>query len=150
MAQLGMAVDVAHASAATLRGILDHRGCRPFTSHTGVSAEKDMWRNLPDDALKQIALRGGVAGIVFAPQYLGGRSLDDVVRHIGHAVDVMGGRRGELRLRLRRHGALPKGMRDVRDLPKLAAALEGRMPAARVDKILRAQPETFFRQRASR
>src|SRR5262249_38413473 len=90
MVQVGMSVDVAHASDATLRDILSHPRARPFCSHTGVRGIQGGWRNLPDDALRTIAERGGVAAILFGTVYLGGKEIADVVRHIEHALAVMG------------------------------------------------------------
>jgi membrane dipeptidase len=144
MASAGMAIDVVHSSIATLRDIFTHQNLRVLSSHTGVSAEHDTWRNIPDWVLKEIANRGGVVGIIFAPRYLGGWSFDDVVRHITHAIDVMGEDAVSFGSDYDGMVPLPRGMRDVRDLPKLAQALEGKMPAARVDKICGLNLKRFF------
>jgi membrane dipeptidase len=145
MARIGMAVDVAHASSRTLDDILGHRTARPMCSHTGVSAEGGGWRNLPDEALRRIADRGGVVGIIFATVYLGGQSADDVARHVAHAVDVMGEDAVAFGSDFDGMVPLPKGMRDVTDLPMITAALlRRRMSERMVEKIVGENWRRFF------
>ena len=92
MAEAGMVLDVAHASPAMLTELLAHR-IRPFCSHAGVKGVTNMWRNLSDEVLKAIADKGGVVGVIFAPQFLGGRQFEDVAKHLEHAVQRDGRRR---------------------------------------------------------
>ena len=145
MAQIGMALDVAHASRSTLTQLLAHPGTRPFCSHGGVVGAKRSWRNLPDDALKAIADKGGVVGIIFAPVFLGGETFDDLARHLEHAVNVMGEEGVGLGSDFDGMIALPRGMRDVRDLPKLTEVLVKRgHPVARIEKLLGGNFRRFF------
>lgn len=147
MAQVGMSVDVAHASDAMLPEVLNHPKARPFCSHGGVRGATDLWRNLPDSALKVIADRGGVVGVIFAPQYVGGRRFDDVCRHIEHAVQVMGEDGVALGSDFDGMVPLPKGMRDVRDLPRLTEALLQRGMAVRVvEKVLGENFRRYWRE----
>ena len=71
MASHGLAVDVAHASPRLLAALLAQEQARIFCSHTGVAALGPRWRNLDDAALRRIADRGGVVGIIFGTPYLG-------------------------------------------------------------------------------
>ncbi|HYX91155.1 MAG TPA: membrane dipeptidase [Myxococcaceae bacterium] len=145
MARLGMAVDVAHASSRTLEDILAHPRARPMCSHTGARAEGGGWRNLPDQALRRIADRGGVVGIIFATVYLGGRSADDVARHVAHAVDVMGEDAVAFGSDFDGMVPLPNGMQDVTGLPLITAALlQRRMPERLVEKIIGDNWRRFF------
>jgi membrane dipeptidase len=83
-------VDLAHINH---RGFLEACAMAtrpPIVSHTGVSGAHAHWRNIDDEQLRAIANKGGVVGIIFAPRYLGGASIDDVVRHVRHVVDVAG------------------------------------------------------------
>jgi membrane dipeptidase len=83
-------VDLAHINK---RGFLEacEMAKRPLiVSHTGVSEAYAHWRNIDDDQLRAIARRGGAVGIIFCPRFLGGRSLDHVVRHVRHVIDVAG------------------------------------------------------------
>lgn len=144
MAEVGMSVDVAHASPKAVDDILAHAKARPFCSHTGVRAEAGSWRNLGDAALRRIADKGGVVGIIFGTVFLGGKDLLDVVRHIEHAVNVMGEDAVGLGSDFDGMVPLPRGMRDVRDLHRLTNALLRRFPEARVEKILGQNLRRFF------
>lgn len=145
MARIRMPVDVAHASRTTLAEILAHPTARPMCSHTGVQAQGGGWRNLPDEALRKIADRGGVVGIIFATLYVGGKEAEDVVRHIEHAVNVMGEDAVSLGSDFDGMIPLPRGMRDVRDLHVLTAAMQRRgMPERRIEKILGENWRRFF------
>jgi membrane dipeptidase len=144
MAAAGMAVDLAHASPRTLADVLAHGGPRPFSSHTGVAGATPSWRNLDDAALRAIAERGGVVGIILGTIYLGGRRLDDVVRHVEHALDVAGEDAVAFGSDFDGLVPLPRGIRDVTDLPRLVDALARRRPAAVVEKVAWTNWRRFF------
>ena len=139
-----MAVDVAHASPRTLRDLAAHAGARLLCSHTGVCGAHPSWRNLDDAALRAVADRGGVIGILFATIYLGGRDLSDVVRHLEHALDVAGEDAVAFGSDFDGMVPLPRGLRDVTDVPKLVAALSRRRPAAVVEKVAFGNWRRFF------
>lgn len=145
MGEVGMLLDVAHASPAMLPELLAHPKARPFCSHAGVQGAHPLWRNLSDETCRTLADKGGVVGIIFAPQYLGGRTFQHVVRHIEHAVKVMGEDGVALGSDFDGMVPLPTGMRDVRDLPRLTAAmLEAGMPVRVVEKVLGQNFRRFF------
>jgi membrane dipeptidase len=86
----GVIVDLAHINR---RGFLE--ACHtvkkpPIVSHTGVLGAFEHWRNIGDDQLRAVADKGGVVGVIFCPQFVGGDGLDPVVRHLKHIVDVVG------------------------------------------------------------
>jgi membrane dipeptidase len=145
MARVGMAVDVSHASERTLQGLLAHPTARLMCSHTGIRSAAGNWRNLPDEALRAIADRGGVVGVIFAPMYLGGRGVGDVARHIERAWEVMGEDGVALGSDFDGMVPLPDGMRDVRDLYLIGDELARRgHPEARIDKALLGNWRRFF------
>jgi membrane dipeptidase len=145
MADAGLAVDVAHASPALLEALLAQRQARVFCSHTGVHGATAHWRNLSDVALRTIAERGGVVGILFGTVYLGGRELADVARHVEHAMDVAGEDAVCLGSDFDGFVPLPRGMRDVGDLPRLTELLLARgHPWPRVEKVLGRNLRRFF------
>ena len=137
MAAHGVAVDVAHASARLLGSLLEQEQTRVFCSHTGVAALGPRWRNLDDRALRRIADRGGVIGIIFGTPYLGSRRLEAVVDHLEHALKVAGEEAVCLGSDFDGLVPLPRGLRDVTDLWKLTAVLLARgHPRARIERIL--------------
>jgi len=137
MGEVGMLLDVAHASPSMLPELLAHPKARPFCSHAGLQGAHRHWRNLPDAVCRTIADKGGVVGVIFAPQFLGGRSMEHLARHLEHAVQVMGEDGVAFGSDFDGMIPLPKGMRDVRDLPKLTALLlERGMPVRVVEKVL--------------
>jgi membrane dipeptidase len=145
MGAVGMAVDIAHASPAMLPEVLKHAKARPFCSHAGVSGATPMWRNLTDETLNAVADRGGVVGVIFAPQFIGGKTLTHVAKHIEHAVNVMGEDGVALGSDFDGMIPLPQGMRDVRDLPKLTQVLVDRgLPVRVVEKVLGNNFRRFF------
>jgi membrane dipeptidase len=137
MAGLGLAVDVAHASPRLLAALLAQEEARIFCSHTGVAALGPRWRNLDDPALRRIADRGGVVGIIFGTPYLGSRRLEAVADHLEHAVRVAGEEAVCLGSDFDGLVPLPAGMGDVTDLWKLTALLLARGHSRRwVERIL--------------
>jgi membrane dipeptidase len=85
-------VDLAHGAQRTMReGILASKA-PPLISHTGCRALSDLPRCTPDEELRLLADRGGVAGMIFWP-YLRKDTQPmaiDLIRHIEHAIDVCG------------------------------------------------------------
>jgi membrane dipeptidase len=144
MAAARMPVDLAHASHRTIRDIAGHPGVRLMCSHSGVSGATASWRNLDDAELRLVADRGGVVGIIFATIYLGGRRIDDVVRHLEHALDVAGEDAVALGSDFDGMVPLPRGMRDVTDMPKVVEALARRRPASVVEKVAFGNWRRFF------
>lgn len=147
MASHGLAVDVAHASPRLLGALLAQEGARVFCSHTGVAALGPRWRNLDDAALRRIADRGGVVGIIFGTPYLGSRRLEAVADHLEHAARIAGEEAVCLGSDFDGLVPLPIGMRDVTDLWKLTAILLGRgYSRARLERILGLNLRRFIRE----
>jgi membrane dipeptidase len=85
-------VDLAHGSARTMREGIAASKAPVLISHTGCRALADLPRNTDDATLRALAVKGGVAGIIFWP-YLRTDTQPmavDVVRHIEHAVNICG------------------------------------------------------------
>lgn len=90
MEELGMAVDLAHASLPLIDDVLDLATAPVVVSHTGVKGTCDNRRNLDDGRLRRIAATGGVVGIGLWPTAICGESPADWAKAVRHAVDVMG------------------------------------------------------------
>jgi len=68
--QLGMLVDISHASDACVRDALNVSSAPIYASHSGARAVLDHPRNLPDDLLRAIAAKGGVVQAVAYKEFL--------------------------------------------------------------------------------
>lgn len=90
MEALGMVLDVAHASSATIDDVLTMATRPVVASHTGVRGTADNARNLSDAHLRGIAATGGVIGIGFWDTATGGDDVAAIARSIAYAVDVAG------------------------------------------------------------
>ncbi len=89
--ELGVVLDLAHASEQTWRDVLDEEV--PFSvTHAGCRAVRDHPRNLADWQLEALAERGGVLGMM-ALAFVVDREAPTLSRwldHVDHAVAVMG------------------------------------------------------------
>ena len=94
MNKVGMMIDVSHVSEGTFWDVIKLSKDPVFASHSSVKALCDHDRNLTDDQLRALAKNGGVIHICIYDGYLNNdakaASVDDVVKHIDHAVKVAG------------------------------------------------------------
>jgi membrane dipeptidase len=92
LAELGIAIDLAHASERTFEDVLERSGDAPvLVSHAGCRAVHDISRNLSDGQLRALAERGGVLGVMLIPFAVGEpATLNRAIDHVEHAADVMG------------------------------------------------------------
>jgi membrane dipeptidase len=70
MNELGMMVDVSHASERTVEAVLRLSRAPVVASHSGARAVADHPRNLTDGQLRAIAAQGGVVQVCFVPEFL--------------------------------------------------------------------------------
>jgi membrane dipeptidase len=133
----GVIVDLAHINR---RGFFDALALAtqpPMVSHTGVLGVHQHWRNIDDEQLRAIADKGGCVGVIFARRYLGSASIDAVVDHLLHILDVAGDDLPALGSDFDGFVVPPEGLEDVAALPNLTVALSRRGVAPRVlEKIL--------------
>jgi membrane dipeptidase len=92
MVELGVMLDLVHASERTFFDVLERTEGPVLVSHGACRAVLDTPRNLTDDQLRAIAETGGVLGIMLLPLVIDPKHLeiDRAVDHIDHAVEVMG------------------------------------------------------------
>ena len=93
MNRLGIAFDVSHLSDDGVEDALALSAQPIFASHSNCRKLMNAPRCLPDEYIRAIAEKGGVVGINFyGPQLCpsGHATIQDIVRHIAHAVSVAG------------------------------------------------------------
>lgn len=90
MDELGMIVDVSHASDGTFWDILKYSGKPVVASHSNCRVLCNHPRNLTDEMMKSLAETGGVAGVNFYGAFLGtGRAKDAGTAQADSRVDAM-------------------------------------------------------------
>lgn len=133
----GVIVDLAHINRRGYFEALEITTQPPMVTHTGVSGVHVMWRNLDDEQIRAVANAGGCIGLIFARQYLGGKSIDAVVDHILHVIDVAGEDVPALGSDFDGFVVPPEGLEDIAQMPNLTVALSRRGVTPRVlEKIL--------------
>lgn len=145
MIDVGMMIDVAHASDATADGILslaEARRVPVVDTHAGARAYFAIERNVSDELARRIVATGGMIGTTLFRSFLSGvpataqwsgyqaGACDDVVAHWKRLADVAGPDAvvlgSDFNGMIARPGAgksCPQGIRTTGDLPALYAAL---------------------------
>lgn len=93
MNSLGMAVDVSHLSDAGFYDVAEVSRKPICASHSDARAVNEHPRNLSDEMIKALSEKGGIIGINFEREFLGGADLsraEDMAAHIKHIRDVGG------------------------------------------------------------
>ena len=90
MQTLGIAVDLAHVSPASVSDALAAATRPVVVSHTGVQATCPGPRNLSDDQIRGVAATGGVIGIAYFEGAVCGTGIADIVRAMRHVRELVG------------------------------------------------------------
>lgn len=93
MNRLGMLVDVSHASEKTFWDVLETSRAPVMASHSNSAAICPHVRNLSDKQFRALCEAGGVVGMNYCPQFIKSRgtaTVDDLVRHIEHFMELGG------------------------------------------------------------
>ena len=90
MEALGVAVDLAHASPATIDDVLEVATRPVLVSHGGLQSVCPGPRNLSDDHARGIAATGGVIGVGYFEQTACGTAPADIARAIRALRDLVG------------------------------------------------------------
>lgn len=88
--QLGMIIDVAHASPAMVEDVLELSSRPVILSHGGLAGACDTERNLSDELMLRIAAAGGLVGIGYWDGAICDVSPRGIVRSIRYAIDLLG------------------------------------------------------------
>ena len=93
MNRLGIMVDLSHAGEKSFYDALELSKTPIVCSHSSCRALCDHPRNLTDDQMRALAQKGGVMQVTLYHGFLvkdGEATLDDAMRHLEHAIEVMG------------------------------------------------------------
>lgn len=90
MEELGMIVDLAHASPAAVADTLAMATRPVVVSHTGVTGTCPGNRNLTDDQIRSVADNGGVIGIGYWAGAVCGTTAGHIAAAIAHVIEVAG------------------------------------------------------------
>lgn len=117
----GILLDGAHLSAQSLTDLLSLSNAPIAVSHTASAMLCPAWkvRNLLDWQLKAVAEAGGVVGVCFVPEFIGGTpSLARVAEHIAYMAEIIGVEHVGLGSDF--DGTeLPPDIKGLQDLPRL-------------------------------
>ena len=169
-AELGVILDLAHASPRVFDECLASYEGRVCVSHAGCRAVNETRRNLSDEQLRALAARDGVFGLMLHPLTIDPVSptIDRVIDHLDHAAAVVGPERiclgGDWTKRLHElmpapappDGLMPpglvegttiEGLAGPEDYPALVAALRDRgWDGDRLDGLLSGNLLRFLRE----
>lgn len=98
MNKLGIIIDVSHLSDAGFYDVLKYSTAPFVASHSNARSICNHCRNLTDDMIRKLSLRGGVMGINFAADFLNeveeGKDnfskIEYIVKHVKHIVKIGG------------------------------------------------------------
>ena len=122
--ELGVAVDLSHASDATFFDVTAAAGKPVMCSHSDARALCDHPRNVTDDMLKALVKNKGYIGLNFWQDLLGmGRDIDAVVAHADHILSLGGEHILGLGSDFDGIPAPPVGMAGAQDMDKLYEAM---------------------------
>lgn len=94
--RLGILIDLSHVGPRTTEEAIDASSAPCSFTHANADAVFSHIRNKTDDAVRQLAERGGVIGVdaisrfLRADGHVNGTSLDDLVDHIEHIAHLVG------------------------------------------------------------
>jgi len=97
--RLHILLDLAHLSERGFYDAIETTTSIPIVSHTGFSAvspfaaENVPWRNITDKQIQAVADKRGVIGVAFLKPFVTTETrstIEDVVKHFEHAIDLVG------------------------------------------------------------
>ncbi|HVZ66711.1 MAG TPA: membrane dipeptidase [Patescibacteria group bacterium] len=86
----GIIIDAVHSSRATFKDIASFSKKPFFVSHTASYTVNNHRRNLKDTEIRRVANSGGIIGLSFIKDFIGGNSINLVTKHLKHLLNVAG------------------------------------------------------------
>jgi membrane dipeptidase len=123
--RLNILMDVSHLSDRGFYDLLDVTEKPIIASHSNSRALCGHSRNLTDDMFREIAATGGCVGITMYSVFIGRKnSIDDVLAHIEHFLDLGGEKHVGFGCDFDGCDELPDGIEGIQDIEKIAEAME--------------------------
>ena len=138
-------VDISHLSDGGVEDILRNRRIPIVASHSNAERICNVSRNLTDGLIKKIADCGGVIGVNYCADFLGGEIFESVARHISHIINVGGEDCVALGSDFDGIPA-PDGLEDCSKMKKLLDFLEGRIGVTNLEKLTHLNFERVFKE----
>lgn len=88
MERLNMIIDVSHMNDQGIKDVLNYTTKPIVASHSNSRTITNSPRNLPDELIKQIHQRRGVIGINYYGNFLGGSTIENIIKHIDYIVSI--------------------------------------------------------------
>ncbi|XP_053679183.1 dipeptidase 1-like [Anopheles nili] len=119
MNRLGMMIDISHVSYGVMRDALRYSRAPVIFSHSSAHAVFEHHRNVQDDILRELAVTQGIVMVNFYPLFVGGNTIDDVIKHLNHIRSVAGIDHIGLGGDYNGVAVTPEGLEDVSKYPDL-------------------------------
>ncbi|MBQ9648759.1 MAG: dipeptidase [Oscillospiraceae bacterium] len=119
-------IDVSHCSDPAFWDLMEITEKPVIATHSNARAVCGHTRNLTDDMFKAIVRTGGVAGVNYWIKFVApvdDPTMDDVIRHIDHFMELGGEKHIALGADLDGCAKLSGGMKGLQDMPMLWEAL---------------------------
>jgi len=125
---LGMIIDVSHLNDEGFWDVLEHTKNPVIASHSNSRKVCNHPRNMTDAMITALAENNGVMGMNFAPAFVHPEeaTLEGVVDHIDHIVDLVGPDHVGLGSDFDGIPYTPKGLEDVSKIPDITRELVNR------------------------
>ena len=91
----GILVDLSHASADTMRDVLEIAKAPVLFSHSNAAALADLPRNVPDDVLRRLPANGGIVMVGFVPYFASKAHADWMAAGDAHWEQLLADAKGE-------------------------------------------------------
>ncbi|HWI54409.1 MAG TPA: dipeptidase [Desulfobacteria bacterium] len=128
MNELGMIIDLSHISEKGFWDVLKHSNAPVMVSHTNCYELCSHPRNLADKQIKALADQGGIMGLSFVPEFLGGENpgLEEFMNHLDHVAGLVGTDIIALGSDFDGIDKTPRGLEDCRCYPVITGKLMDR------------------------
>ena len=140
---LNMLCDLSHLNEKSFYSAIELADF-PIATHSNCSAVFDCPRNLSDNQLKLIAEKGGIVGLCFYPQFLGGDVYQKLYENIYHLLEL--GMENNIAIGSDFDGAdMAGGLCDISKIPLFYAELhEKGINKTLLDKIFYKNAENYL------